>query len=84
MRSSSSAEFASLFNEFSQGKGKEGKELYRKCPGSCSPQYDNNLEIDRGSNAMKVTASVVCGHARDKDDNTFMLVAMLKTECPPK
>lgn len=84
MQTSSTAEFAAWFTEFSQGKGKEGKELYRKCPGSCSPQYDNNLEIVLGSKALKVTSSVICGHARDKGDNTFKLISMLKTECSPK
>lgn len=84
MQTSSAAQFAAWFTEFSQGKGKEGKELYRKCPGSCSPQYDNYLEIEHGGKAMKVTSSVICGHARDKGDNTFKLVSMLKTECSPE
>ena len=31
----------SWFSDFSQGKGKDGTDLYERCSGHCSPQYKN-------------------------------------------
>ncbi len=64
-------QFSSWFNEFSQGKGKQGKELYNKCDRSCSPQYKSIItEVASG---IKADVEVICGPARDKDDNNYKL-----------
>lgn len=71
------------FAELSQGKGDDGKDLYRRCPGSCSPQYRSVISVpEAGSGApYRITASIVCGHARDKDDNKYQLGAALRWGC---
>lgn len=63
--------FNSWYSDFSQGKGKEGEDLYTKCDGSCSPQYSTILKKD--GDKIRADASVVCGPARDKDDNLYRL-----------
>ena len=65
--------------DFSQGSGKEGRELYEKCDGSCSPQY--KYVITAKNENLIVNASVVCGHARDKDDNLYNLSYELVWPC---
>lgn len=64
-------EFSSWYNEFSQGKGKEGKDLYNKCDKSCSPQYKSI--ISQNTDSLNVEVEVVCGAARDKDENNYIL-----------
>ena len=59
-------------SDFSQGRGKEGKNLYRRCSGSCSPQYKYNIQL--GETAFLVTAEVICGKARNKSDDLYELV----------
>lgn len=59
------------FGDFSQGSGKEGKELYALCDKSCSPQY--SLEITSLAGKVNVNASAICGPARDKNDDMFAL-----------
>lgn len=71
--------FNAWYNDFSQGKGTDGKDLYRQCDGSCSPQYQTLLQgMD---NNLKVTAKVVCGQARDKNDNTYQLKSSFRWVC---
>ncbi len=65
------AEMTSWFKDFSQGKGTEGEKLYKECPGSCSPQYC--LEISEKTSELLINVEVICGHARDKDDNSYKL-----------
>ena len=77
--------FASLdklnewLGDFTQGKGKDGKDLYKKCDGSCSPQYTTKIKLT--GNTYTVDSSVVCGHARDKDDNMYDLTATVQWQC---
>lgn len=60
--------------DFSQGKGEKGGELYEKCDRSCSPSYEYHISYRKEQGEkINVTASVVCGHARDKDDNQYTL-----------
>jgi len=63
--------FNSWYSDFSQGKGEEGTDLYSKCDGVCSPQYTTVLRQDGGK--LLADASVVCGPARDKDDDLYVL-----------
>lgn len=68
------------FGDFSQGKGKDGKDLYSKCDGACSPQYTCEIRRD-GKSGLVVNASVVCGAARDKDDNSYRLTLAYRWAC---
>ncbi len=67
------------FSEFSMGKGKDGKDLYRKCDGSCSPQY--KLIVTAREKGYQLDAEVLCGHARDKDDNSYLLSQRFLWRC---
>lgn len=70
------------FSDFSQGKGKDGNDLYEKCPGSCSPQYTNIIDL-KGARFI-LTAQAVCGGARDKDDNQYRLSVAYRYQCKAK
>lgn len=76
------AELNDWFGDFSQGKGKEGKDLYNRCPGSCSPRYTNIIRPSE--NGFDVEAEVVCGAARDKSDNQYQLSAGYHWACLSK
>ena len=64
-------ELSKWFGDFSQGSGKEGKQLYALCDKSCSPQY--SLQIKESAGKLNVNASAICGPARDKDDDMYLL-----------
>ena len=71
------------FSEFSQGNGADGKDLYSRCDGDCSPQYSCHInKISDGT--LTLDARVICGHARDKDQNTYELSYTFRWECLPK
>lgn len=59
------------FSNFSQGKGEDGKDLYERCSGQCSPQYKNIITSD--GDMLVLNAQVVCGQARDKKDNNYQI-----------
>lgn len=68
--------------ELSQGKGKEGGDLYKKCDKSCSPQYEYKIERASLSDSSKTAkASIICGPARDKDDDMYKLTAFFRWSC---
>jgi len=62
--------------DFSQGSGKDGKDLYAKCDKSCSPQYTYKIKKS-GEDNLTLNAEVICGDARDKNDNMYVLKASL-------
>ncbi len=62
-------EVESWFSDFSRGNGSDGKDLYNKCSGDCSPQYE--LIISNSGAKVDLDAEVVCGHERDKKDNQY-------------
>lgn len=68
------------YNELTQGDGTDGEDLYEKCPGRCSPTYSSTAYEESGK--FIVTTSIICGHARDKDDNQYQLHAALRWVCP--
>lgn len=72
----------SWFSDFSQGKGKDGKDLYERCSGQCSPQYKNI--ITKHDNKYLLDASVICGQARDKKDNNYELSYSYRWTCLDK
>ncbi|HMO16522.1 MAG TPA: hypothetical protein PKA63_01840 [Oligoflexia bacterium] len=59
--------------ELSQGEGADGKDLYKKCDKSCSPQYKYKITRINDS-GFSVDAEIICGPARDKNDNMYELV----------
>lgn len=72
-------ELNSWFSSFSQGSGTDGKDLYTKCDGSCSPRYES--VITKEAAGYRVTTSVICGEARDKDDNQYALTSSIRWGC---
>lgn len=68
------------YKDLTQGDGPDGEDLYRRCPGRCSPSYSSTVYQNQGH--VVVTTSIVCGHARDKDDNQYRLRAALRWVCP--
>lgn len=71
--------FMDWYNDFSTGKGKDGEDLYRRCPGSCSPQYTTIVTESGGK--LYATAKVICGPARDKSDNQYDLSFSYRWVC---
>jgi hypothetical protein len=67
------------YSDLTQGDGEDGESLYEQCPGRCSPRY-SSLIFKRGAKFV-ISTSVVCGHARDKDDNQYLLGAALRWIC---
>lgn len=68
------------YNELTQGDGADGEDLYARCPGACSPAYSSVTYQLNGR--FTVSTSIVCGHARDKDDNQYQLTASVRWICP--
>lgn len=64
---------------FSQGRGEEGKELYRRCEANCSPNYQFTIEPDE--TGLQVETRVHCGLARDRDSNDYAVSTALRLEC---
>lgn len=68
------------YNDLTQGDGSDGEDLYARCPGACSPAYSSVTYQINGK--FTVSTSVVCGHARDKEDNQYRLTASVRWICP--
>ena len=68
------------YKDLTQGDGPDGADLYERCPGRCSPTYSSTAY--RRDDQFVVTTSIVCGHARDKDDDQYKLAASLRWMCP--
>lgn len=68
------------YKDLTQGDGDDGEQLYQQCPGRCSPEY-SSLIFRRGEKFV-ISTSVVCGHARDRDDNQYALRAAVRWVCP--
>ena len=68
------------YKDLTQGDGEDGEKLYEWCPGRCSPHY-SSLISKRGEKFV-ISTSVVCGHARDRDDNQYALRAAVRWICP--
>jgi hypothetical protein len=68
------------YSDLTRGRGEDGEDLYTRCPGSCSPAY-SSVAYKHGDRFM-VTATIICGHARDKDDDQYSLRASVRWICP--
>jgi hypothetical protein len=76
----SQSDAESWYEDMTQGNGIDGEDLYGRCPGKCSPAYSS--VIYQRNQKFVVTTSIVCGHARDKDDNQYRLTASVRWICP--
>lgn len=72
-------ELTAWIQDFTQGKGAEGKSLYEQCPGKCSPQY--TWWIDPDASGLSVKPMAACGMPRDKDGNQYTLSTALTDIC---
>jgi hypothetical protein len=77
---SSDQEAKDWYHDLTQGDGADGEDLYLRCPGACSPSYSSVAYKQLGR--FNVTTSIICGHARDKDDGQYRLSASLRWLCP--
>jgi len=91
-------------SDLALGKGADGTELYKRCPGNCSPEYvliinpalarASKLPKSQISSRIKIkklasdrptkitgTVQVICGHARDQDDEKFLLKGGVRWSC---
>lgn len=75
-------DFVDQFSDLSQGEGEHGEDLYRRCDGDCSPSYKITITADNPG--LTAESIVVCGHARDKDENKHILVTQLLWNCLEK
>lgn len=75
----SAEELASWLSELGQGKGKDGERLYLLCPGDCSPKYYCHITAD--GDKLKVRTEVICGEARDKWENNYLLTSTMRASC---
>lgn len=67
--------------DLSRGNGDEGEDLYEKCDASCSPRYEYAIATKRGIAGYEVRAAVVCGPARDRENNLYNLEAFFRWSC---
>lgn len=65
--------------EFSQGRGEEGQELYRRCSANCSPRYQ--FEIAQDAKGLAVDTRVQCGAARDRASDEYAVSTALRIDC---
>src|SRR5262245_22166315 len=72
-------ELGNWIAEVSQGHGEDGALLYEKCDGKCSPRYF--IEAAPDGHGIVGSMSVVCGPARDKDDNTYTVLSGYRWGC---
>ena len=67
------------YRDLTQGDGVDGEDLYRRCPGACSPAYSSTAYRD--GEELVVSTSIVCGQPRDKDDDQYTLSTALRWSC---
>ncbi len=67
------------YQDLTRGKGDDGEDLYDRCDGSCSPAYET-IATKEGESVV-VSSRIVCGHARDKSDNQYLLRASFVWVC---
>lgn len=72
-------ELTEWVESFTRGKGSDGKALYERCNGRCSPRYE--WTIARNGEHFVVDTRVVCGHARDRGSNEYDLSYGLLWNC---
>lgn len=71
-------EIAIEFMQISKGTGAIGKDIYARCPGRCSPQYQ--ITLRPLADGFQTQLQAICGPARDKDNNNYILSSHLLEE----
>lgn len=75
-------ELNAWIKELSQGDGEYGEDLYEKCDKSCSPRYEYTVQrMSDAPRQYRVQATIICGGARDKDDDQYDLSAFFRWNC---
>jgi hypothetical protein len=75
----SQSELGNWIYDLAMGDGPDGKHLYERCDNSCSPRYTYLIRPE--ADGLAVETSVICGHARDRDDNKFELSYSVRWSC---
>lgn len=78
-RARSEDELATWLSDLSQGRGRDGAVLYEQCDGKCSPRY--SAEVVQDGDRLVATVDVVCGPARDREDNTYSISSGYRWAC---
>ena len=65
--------------EFSQGRGDAGKDLYKRCGGNCSPRY--RFHISKMDEELTLSTEVLCGFARDKKSDQYLISTAVLWRC---
>ena len=66
-------------NDFTRGKGDDGEKLYEACSANCSPRY--TFFIEKTGEELTVTSDVLCGLARDKDEEFYQVSTKIRHTC---
>ena len=64
---------------FSQGRGEDGRLLYERCSSNCSPRY--TFVIHEQDAGYEVKAEVLCGLARDKSNDQYLISTAVRHRC---
>lgn len=64
---------------FSQGRGDDGKALYERCSANCSPRY--TFYIAKNGEKLTVSADVLCGLARDRKSDQYVVSTAVRWSC---
>jgi len=73
------AELNTWISDLSQGRGDDGKHLYEQCGSNCSPRY--TFVIADADDGYAVRAEVLCGLARDKAEDQYLISTALRRSC---
>jgi hypothetical protein len=65
--------------EFSQGRGEDGRLLYARCSSNCSPRY--TFLIAERTSGYAVKTEVLCGLARDKTNDVYLVSTAVRRSC---
>ena len=66
-------------SDFTRGNGDDGKKLYDACSSNCSPRY--TFFIEKDGEQLTVTSDVLCGLARDKDEEFYQVATQIRQTC---
>ena len=66
-------------SDFTRGKGEDGEKLYAACSSNCSPRY--TFFINKDGEQLTVNSDVLCGLARDKDEEFYRIATKIRQTC---
>ncbi|MBK31350.1 MAG: hypothetical protein CMF53_03965 [Legionellales bacterium] len=65
--------------DLSQGRGADGKLLYKLCGGNCSPRYQ--FYIAKRMDKLFVETEILCGLARDRKSDQYAVSTSIRWQC---